>query len=74
MDRCSAEEEEAEEEEDEGEETKTEANLNRGMSKNKKDKENHLINQRLDAIIVKNSAILQMNAKMRRNRECVKKW
>ena len=55
MDRRRAEEEEAEEEE--VEETKSEANLSRVMSKNKKE-ENRLINQRLDAIVVKNSAIL----------------
>ena len=35
------------------------------MRKNKKDKENCLINQSLDAIVVKILAILQMNAKMR---------
>ena len=40
--------------------------------KNKKDQENRLINQRFDVITINNSVILQMNAKMRRNREYVK--
>ena len=61
-----------EEKEEEGEETKVEGNLSQVMSKNKKDRENHLINQRLDVITVKNSSILQMNERTRRNRELMK--
>ena len=72
MGKLPVEEEEVEEEEEEGEETKVEGNLSRVMSKNKKDRENHLINERLDIMTVKNSGILQMNARTRRNREFVK--
>ena len=66
------EEDEEEEEEEEGEETKGDGNLSRVMRKNKMDHESHLINQRLDVIIVKNSGILHMNARTRRNQEFVK--
>ena len=62
-----------EKEEEEGEETKAEENLSPLMSKNDKDQENRLINLRCDVITVKNSIILQMNTKTRRNQECVKR-
>ena len=45
---------EEEVEEEEGEETKAEENLSQVMSKNKKDQENHLINQNFDVITIKN--------------------
>ena len=61
-----------EEEEDVEEETKAEENLNQVTSKNKKDKENHSTNPRFDVITVKNSVILQMNVRMRKNQEFVK--